>query len=178
MRYNTGNPVEPDGSSSPFDLHDNSGNIDLFTNGEAPDFPDRLGRQRKSIAGMESDFSSAQADKEERFQQFLLYSGYQEIGGYSSGITVIARNQVFLKDGEYYRAAGATVLPYTATGDWLLDRSFFVSVGEAVLRQDLSIISVRAFTGAPDGSSSNQSGLEEAVLSAICLLYTSDAADE
>lgn len=137
MRYNTGNPVEPDGSSSPLDLHDNAGNIDLFANGAAPNFPDRRGTQRKSIAGMELEFSNAQADKEERFQQFLLRSGYEDLGDYVAGLVLNGRNQVFRKDGELYRASASIDLPYTTTGDWSVESGHFVSVGDAALRQEL-----------------------------------------
>lgn len=150
MRYNTGNPVGPDGSSSPFDLHDNAGNIDILANDRAKlTSPDRLGEERKTWHGMEQEFDIAQAEreaefiqtqeeKEERFQQFLLTSGYQDVGLYSPGINIIARNQIFLKDGEYYRAAASTDLPYTTTGVWADEASKFVSVGDAVLRQQLS----------------------------------------
>ncbi|MNJ23005.1 hypothetical protein D3C77_173830 [compost metagenome] len=138
MRYNTGNPVEPDGSSSPFDLYDNSGNIDLFANGGAPSWPDRLGRPRKSIAGMELEFANAQADKEERFQQSLLSSGYEDLGDYDAGLDISGRNQVFRKDGELYRASAAIDLPYTTTGDWSSESANFVSVGDAALRQELA----------------------------------------
>lgn len=138
MRYNTGNPVEPDGSSSPFDLFDNSGNIDLFANGTAPSIPDRRGVQRKSIAGMEIEFTNSQADKEERFQQFLLRSGYEDIGDYAADLVLDGRNQVFRKDGELYRASAAIDLPYTTTGDWSGEAANFVSVGDAALRQELA----------------------------------------
>ncbi|VVQ25984.1 hypothetical protein [Pseudomonas fluorescens] len=46
MPYNTGNPV---GSKSPKDLIDNSENLDKFSNGDAYEYPDRLGRNRKSM---------------------------------------------------------------------------------------------------------------------------------
>lgn len=165
MRYNTGNPVGTDGSSSPFDLHDNAGNIDLFANGEGPSYLDRTGRQRKSISGMEDDFSSAQSTREEIFQQFLLDSGYQDIGDYAAGLVLVGRNQIFRKDGELFRASASLNLPYTTTGNWAAESENFVSVGDAVLRQELSIISLRAYTGNPSGAS-NQSGIEEAVLAA------------
>lgn len=138
MRYNTGNPVGPDGSSSPFDLHDNAGNLDLAANAAAETWIDRLGRARKSWAGMEADFSASQAEKEERFQQFLLSSGYQDLGEYAAGLEITGRNQVFRKDGELYRAAASADLPYTTTGDWVTESSKFVSVGDAALRQELA----------------------------------------
>ncbi|WP_446431016.1 SGNH/GDSL hydrolase family protein [Pseudomonas sp. 1121_17] len=160
MRYNTGNPVEPDGSSSPFDLFDNAGNIDKAANGEADTWVDRTGENRKSIRGMEREFDQsqqlrdqeftedqadrlaqfdiAQAEKESQFQQFLASSGYQPLGDYAAGINVTTRNQIIRKDGEYYRIAASASLPYTTTGNWAVDSPNFVSVGHAALRQQLA----------------------------------------
>ncbi|WP_054889153.1 hypothetical protein [Pseudomonas sp. NBRC 111118] len=139
MPYNTRNPVGPSGSSDPRDLFDNSGIVDVWaTDREKMVHPDRMGVPRKTLAGMEADFSASQADKEERFQQFLLSSGYQDLGDYTAGLEITGRNQVFRKDGELYRAAASTDLPYTTTGDWLTESSKFVSVGDAALRQELA----------------------------------------
>lgn len=46
MRYNTNNPVEPDGSNDPRDLSDNSGVFDLLMNTGAETAKDRLNRDR------------------------------------------------------------------------------------------------------------------------------------
>lgn len=46
MRYNTNNPVEPDGSNDPRDLFDNSGVFDLLMNTGAETAKDRLNRDR------------------------------------------------------------------------------------------------------------------------------------
>ena len=129
MRYNTGNPVLPDGSSDPRDLHDNSGNMDLLENGPAFSYPDRLGVMRKSRAGMENDFN-----------QFLLSSGYEFIGDYDAdGPLLIERpNQIFSKDGEYWRSSPSLSLPYTTVNDWGVDEANFVSIGDASLRQALA----------------------------------------
>lgn len=59
MRYNTGNPVGPDGSSSPFDLHDNSGIIDVFVNGEEDTYLDRKGRTALSLKGISKEAATA-----------------------------------------------------------------------------------------------------------------------
>lgn len=149
MRYNTNNPVEPNGSSDFRDAFDNTANLDLAANGDADVWVDRKGRNRKSLKGMEnlfdasqvqrdSEFSQDQADREEEFQQFLLSSGYEDIGDYAAGLTITGRNQVFLRSGQYYRAKGTLALPYTTTGNWTTESANFVSVGDAVLRQDLS----------------------------------------
>lgn len=138
MPYNTGNPVEPNGSSDPRDLFDNSANLDRAVNGDAPTWLDRKGRNRKSLAGMELEFDQSQAIRDEQFQQFLISSGYQDLGDYGPGILITARNQILRKDGEYYRISAAVEVPYTTTGVWLDEASKFVSVGDAALRQELA----------------------------------------
>lgn len=134
MAYNTGN--QP-GSTSPKDLIDNAEDFDYLMTGAGASHPNRLGVPLKSWKGMEEEFSDSQADKEERFQQFLLSSGYEPIGEYGAGLLLNERNQIFLKDGEYYRASAALVLPYTTTGVWADESAKFVSVGDAALRQEL-----------------------------------------
>jgi len=152
MTFNTGNPV---GSTDARDLHDNAQNLDRFANGDEPEYLDRIGRPRKSLAGIRAEVTEA-----------LSNLGYQVIGDYAAGLVVQNYGQVFRKDGEFYRAKADLTLPYPLDGDWAVDAPKFVSVGDAVLRDDLSIISVRAYTGAPDGVTSNQSGIEEAVAAA------------
>jgi len=139
MPYNTRNPVGSSGSNDPRDLFDNSGIVDVWaTDRDKMSHPDRLGVPRKTWAGMEWDFAATQADKEERFQQFLLKSGYEDLGNYAAGLVLTGRNQVVRKDGELYRASAAIDLPYTTTGDWSADSANFVSVGDAALRQELA----------------------------------------
>lgn len=133
--YATGNPV---GSTNPKDLIDNSQNFDYLSIGPLLSYPDRRGVNRLSWAGIEASFAAAQADKEERFQQFLLSSGYQFIGDYAPGLLVAERNQIFRKDGEFYRAGAALALPYTTTGVWADESAKFVSVGDAALRQEMA----------------------------------------
>ena len=122
--YNTGNPV---GSTDPKDLYDNAQNLDALVNSTTElSHADRLGVQRKTWHGMEVEFA-----------QFLADSAYQDLGVYGAGIEVTRYNQVFLKDGEFYRAAASLGLPYTTTGLWASESGSFVGVGDAVLRQDL-----------------------------------------
>ena len=72
------------------------------------------------------------------FQEFLLKSGYQDMGEYVAGLELTARNQMFRKDGELYRASAALDLPYTLTGDWAQEKDLFVAIGDAALRQEIS----------------------------------------
>lgn len=124
--YNTGNPL---GSVDVRDLYDNAQNMDNFSNGHLGAYEDRLGVSRKSWAGMEADFAA-----------FLLASGYEFIGDYDTdGPLLIERpNQVFTKDGEYWRSGPELVLPYTTVNNWVTDAPKFVSAGDAVLRSDLA----------------------------------------
>jgi len=126
MRYNTGNPVEPNGSSDPRDLFDNAGNLDLLVNGGGTSYPDRKGKQRKSWLGIEQDF-----------QNFLLQSGFVYVGPYAAGITLTARNQIFDRAGISYGLAPSVTMPYITTGDWATEQNNFVQRGDAALRQDL-----------------------------------------
>lgn len=133
--YNTGNQV---GSTSPKDLYDNAENFDRFSSGTDSSYADRLGVKRKSIYGMEQDFSSAQDDKESRFQVFLIRSGYDLIGEYAPGINITGYNQLVIKDGEMYGLSAAVSLPYVTTGNWSAESGYFIARGDAALRQDLS----------------------------------------
>lgn len=113
MAYNTGNAL---GSTDARDLYDNAANLDNAVNGSAARWTDRLGVSRPSWAGMVA---------------------YADRGAYAAGIVITGYNEMFLFDGEYYRAAATTVLPYTTTGSWSDDGVDFVSIGDAVLRSDL-----------------------------------------
>ncbi|MDK6203300.1 glycosyl hydrolase family 28-related protein [Oligella urethralis] len=122
--YNTGNPI---GSKDPRDLYDNAENLDTAVNTRtAESWGDRLGAVRKTWWGMEQDF-----------RNFLISSGYQDIGDYAAGLEITARNQIFWRDGELYRAGASLALPYTTTGDWATEGDLFASVGDAALRQEL-----------------------------------------
>lgn len=113
--YNTGNPI---GSTDPRDLLDNAQNLDEALLTDQPTFTDRLGRTRVSWEGATS------------------YSVLSET--YSAGIEVTTRNQVILANGEYWKVAGSTTLPHVTTGEGMPEGGDFVSVGDAVLRQDLA----------------------------------------
>ncbi|STT85558.1 Uncharacterised protein [Klebsiella pneumoniae] len=120
-------------------------------------YTDRLGAKHLTNTGRnnqfqdaqnqrESDFVASQADKEARFQQFLLSSGYQFLGDYENGpYTITARNQIIRYQNEFWRLNAATNPPYTTTGinnaSWATDITHLVSVGDANLRQELSFSS-------------------------------------
>lgn len=137
--YRTGNPL---GSKDPRDLYDNAENFDAAINDvENPSFEDRFGRQRTTLRGYD-----------DQFQQFLLNSGYENIGDYAAGLEITARNQIFWRDGELYRAGAVLELPYTTTGDWGSEEGLFVAVGDQSLRQDLAQPSGAGMVGYGDGT--------------------------
>lgn len=125
MTFNTGNPI---GSTDARDLYDNAQNLDKFSLGQELEYQDRLGVPRKSLAGIRAEVTEA-----------LSRLGYQVIGDYAAGLVVKNFGQVFRKDGEFYRAKAETTLPYQLSGDWAVDAPKFVSVGDAVLRQELAL---------------------------------------
>ncbi|MDM9556078.1 hypothetical protein QU926_20910 [Pseudomonas asiatica] len=129
MRYNTGNPVGPDGSSSPFDLHDNSGNIDVWANNRLlEEFPDRLGIPRKTWYGMEKQVTD-----------YLIAQGYESVYlNYAAGVIVERQTQLVQRSGELYRVMNAADIPLTLTGTWATDAPKLQAVGDAALRQALA----------------------------------------
>lgn len=138
MRYNTGNPVGPSGSSDPRDLNDNCGVIDTFANGEQPSYPDRLGVPRQSLAGMRTNFDQDQQNRVSQFNLFLASQGFVDIGSYDSGpLTITATNQMFEKDGSYWSPSPALSLPYTTINNWASDKDLFVNRGDGAVRTQL-----------------------------------------
>lgn len=121
----------PLGSTHPKVLYNNASNIDEATNSDADTWVDRppFGRVRRTWRGMENAFN-----------QFLLNSGYELIGDYDADgpLTITSVNQIFSKDGEYWRSGPSLALPYTTVNNWTIDQPKFVSVGDAVLRSDLA----------------------------------------
>lgn len=153
MTFNTGNNVP---STDPRDLYDNAENLDKLVNGADPFYADRLGKLRESWAGMENSFTNAQegretafilsqADKESRFQAFLVSSGYVSKGDYAAGVVLAERNEYVAVDaattgttaGLYRPGPGAT-LPLTLAGTWATDSANLVLLGDDVLRQELA----------------------------------------
>lgn len=90
------------------------------------------------LGGAKPNYAKLIADLEQQFEQFLLASGYQDLGEYAAGLTITARNQIFSRGGEMYRANAALTFPYTTTGDWGAEGGNFVAIGDAVLRQQLA----------------------------------------
>lgn len=163
--YNTGNPL---GSPAVKDLYDNAENFDRALNDPiAVNWTDRLGKVRLSWTGMDRQFRGFLDASSEAFQQFLISSGYEDIGDYAPGLQITSRNQIFRKDGELYRAGAALDLPYTTSGDWGTEGASFVSVGDAALRQELSYrlpVDVLVHGAVGDGTTINDAAFQSAEL--------------
>lgn len=134
---------KPIPSEDPRDLKFNAGKIDEEVNSSADYYTDRFSVQRLTNTGRNNQFQDAQEDKEERFQQFLLSSGYQFLGDYENGpYTITARNQIIRYQSEFWRLNASTNPPYITTGinstSWAVDITHLVSVGDANLRQELA----------------------------------------
>jgi hypothetical protein len=62
-------------------------------------------------------FEEALVDKESRFQQFLLSSGYVFLGDYEGGpFQFSARNQYIRYDNQYYRLNAGTDVGFITSG--------------------------------------------------------------
>ncbi|MDO0724971.1 hypothetical protein [Klebsiella pneumoniae] len=159
--YLTRDPVP---SADMRNVFDNAQNLDLALNDLTSSlWTDRLGRSRMSWFGLESAFSvklsdfesrftsqiveqeatfdASQADKENRFQHFLVSSGYVFLGDYEDGpFQFSARNQYIRYDSQYYRLNAATDVGFTTTGtdatSFANDVTHFVLMDGDTLRQE------------------------------------------
>ncbi|HBU5908718.1 hypothetical protein [Klebsiella pneumoniae] len=160
--YLTRDPVP---SADMRNVFDNAQNLDLALNDLTSSlWTDRLGRSRMSWFGLESAFSvklsdfesrftsqiveqeatfdASQADKENRFQHFLVSSGYVFLGDYENGpFQFSARNQYIRYNNQYYRLNAATNVGFTTTGtdatSFANDVTHFVLIDGDTLRQEL-----------------------------------------
>lgn len=141
--YNTRNPL---GSAAVKDLFDNAENLDFAVNSITQTiWNDRLGRPRKTWYGMEAAFLAQLASQEVRFNAFIERSGYQVIGDYEDGpLTITEYNQLVRYQNELWKITADTEIPFTTAGNtaesWeASDKTHFVSVGDAALRQELFV---------------------------------------
>lgn len=116
--------------------------LDEEVTGSGEYYTDRLGVNRLTNTGRNNQFNAAQADKEARFQQFLLSSGYVFLGDYEDGpFQFSVRNQYIRYDNQYYRLNAATDVGFTTTGtdatSFANDVTHFVMMDGDTLRQNL-----------------------------------------
>lgn len=105
-------------------------------------YTDRLGVKRLTNTGRNNQFDAAQLDRANRFEQFLLSSGYVFLGDYEDGpFQFSARNQYIRYNNQYYRLNAATDVGFTTTGtdatSFANDVTHFVLMDGDTLRQNL-----------------------------------------
>lgn len=117
--------------------------LDEEVTGSGEYYTDRLGVNRLTNTGRNNQFNSAQVDRANRFEQFLLSSGYVFLGDYEDGpFQFSARNQYIRYDNQYYRLNAETDVGYTTTGtdatSFANDVMHFVLMDGDSLRQNLA----------------------------------------
>ncbi|MEQ0031474.1 phage tail fiber protein [Klebsiella sp. GG_Kp152] len=116
--------------------------LDEEVTGTGEFYTDRLGVKRLTNTGRNNQFEAAQLDRANRFEQFLLSSGYVFLGDYEDGpFQFSARNQYIRYDNQYYRLNAATDVGFTTTGtdatSFANDVTHFVLMDGDTLRQNL-----------------------------------------
>ncbi|XGF88094.1 hypothetical protein AAHX93_19170 [Klebsiella pneumoniae] len=116
--------------------------LDEEVTGTGEFYTDRLGVKRLTNTGRNNQFDAAQLDRANRFEQFLLSSGYVFLGDYEDGpFQVSARNQYIRYNNQYYRLNAATDVGFTTTGtdstSFANDVTHFVLMDGDTLRQNL-----------------------------------------
>lgn len=151
--YNTMNSVP---SADARDRYDNSQVFDEYVTGTELKTPDRLGKQRKTIAGMEFEFGSAQDERDAAFQAFLESSGWSSLGVYAAGLSIVSHSQTVDYQGQPYQLKSSVPAsissPYVTTGNWAIEGSNFKLVGDNSLRQELASSSGATKIGTPTGT--------------------------
>lgn len=153
MAFNTGKPVEPNGSTDPRDLKDNAAIIDKLVNSSDLTWLGRLRKTLKTWAGMTADFMAAQLQRTNDFQAFLQNISFETPVNYAAGISITRSTQTVLYNGQTYRPR-PEALPFVTT-TFPADSAKWLLFGDSSLRQDLA-----ATTGA--GRSGFDSVLEYA----------------
>ncbi|HBS3678616.1 TPA: hypothetical protein MAG18_000396 [Klebsiella quasipneumoniae subsp. similipneumoniae] len=116
--------------------------LDEEVTGTGEFYTDRLGVKRLTNTGRNNQFDAAQLDRANRFEQFLLSSGYVFLGDYENGpFQFSARNQYIRYNNQYYRLNAATDVGFTTTGtdatSFVNDVTHFVLMDGDTLRQNL-----------------------------------------
>ncbi|HBQ8423096.1 TPA: hypothetical protein L9A48_004915, partial [Klebsiella pneumoniae] len=116
--------------------------LDEEVTGTGEFYTDRLGVKRLTNTGRNNQFDAAQLDRANRFEQFLLSSGYVFLGDYEDGpFQFSARNQYIRYNNQYYRLNAAIDVGFTTTGtdatSFVNDVTHFVLMDGDTLRQNL-----------------------------------------
>ncbi|HHC5276270.1 TPA: hypothetical protein ACN5PJ_005493, partial [Klebsiella pneumoniae] len=116
--------------------------LDEEVTGTGEFYTDRLGVKRLTNTGRNNQFDAAQLDRANRFEQFLLSSGYVFLGDYEDGpFQFSARNQYIRYNNQYYLLNAATNVGFTTTGtdatSFANDVTHFALMDGNTLRQNL-----------------------------------------
>ncbi|MBA4993849.1 hypothetical protein [Pseudomonas aeruginosa] len=127
VRYNTMNPVEPNGSSDFRDLSDNTANLDLAMNGQALTWTNRIGGEEKSwrdIVQWIADWLAAQG-----FEPIPL----EYVDG--SPLIVDRPTQLIQRDGNLYSVQLPVDFPVSLSGNWAADEPLLVNQVDRATRR-------------------------------------------
>lgn len=102
----------------------------------------RLGDEILTLHGMEKKHHRMMEKQKMDFSNFIASSGYDDLGPYRPGIYISVPTQGFSRQGAgnsgvFYSPDRDLPLPYLTTGDWEVEKDFFVVRGDNSLRQDL-----------------------------------------
>ncbi|RZI91685.1 MAG: hypothetical protein EOP15_00350 [Pseudomonas sp.] len=129
MPYNTMNPVGPNGSSDPRDLSDNAGGLDLALTSPNPSWPNRLGVNQPTWAGIV-----------QRVNDYLAAQGFEPVPlQYVDGVQLVVQrpSQLIQRGIDMYSVKLPAAFPITLTGTWATDQAVLVAQVDRTLRAQL-----------------------------------------
>lgn len=134
MRYNTGNPVGPDGSNSPFDLNDNAGVLDLLLNGPLGEYLSRLSVPLKSWAGLQAEFlDRIVAMGNRHYATTALMNA--DLSPPAGVIAIVTNDPAAEKSGWYYKVGASN----TGSWEWIPNQPVLASDYQ-VLRNSVDVL--------------------------------------
>lgn len=91
-----------------------------------------------AVERVRAEIDEALDSMEREFDEFLSNSSYEtEFVAYAANAVLERQTQLLQRNLELYRVKDQAELPLTLTGDWAVDESKLVAVGDAALRQEL-----------------------------------------
>ncbi|HFJ9885589.1 glycoside hydrolase [Pseudomonas aeruginosa] len=130
VRYNTMNPVEPNGSSDFRDLSDNTANLDLAMNAQALTWTNRIGVEQKSWPGIL-----------QQVNDFLVGTAFEPVPLIyvdGSELVVPSPSKLIQRDGNLYSVRLPANFPVTLSGNWASDEPLLTVRSDQALRQQLA----------------------------------------
>lgn len=131
----------PPGSDHPLDLRADAKNLDLLLLAPNDSYPDRLGVLKRSWAGINSAYDSAEDERNLQFQQALAASGFEYPPlVYVDGVPlqVDRSTQTIERAGNIYTVEVPNAFPFVLTGIFATDAPNLVLRNDQTLRQDLA----------------------------------------